>query len=287
MNAPRVLADGFAYVESPRWHDGRLWFSHWGAEEVVAVDLDGNVEVVAAGRPGVGWATGWLTDGCLLITGETLLRREPDGSFVQHADLVGLTGRGGEYPGGCDELVVDHLGRAYVSSIEFDFLEGSDPAGGVLVLVEPDGSARQVAEGLSFPNGMVITPDGSTLIIGESFAGKLTAFDITEDGSLTGRRTWAEGVGPDGITMDAEDGIWCSSAPMASDAVRVLEGGEVTDRIELDQSCFACMLGGPEGRHLFLLTAEWAGPALIEKSLAKRTGTVLVTEVDVPHAGRP
>jgi sugar lactone lactonase YvrE len=276
-----VLVEGLAYVESPRWHDGRLWFSHWGAEEVLAVDLNGRCEVVAPGRPGLGWATAWLPDGRLLVTGETLLRQEPDGSFAVHADISAVCTQG------CSEIIVDGRGNVYVNSIEFDFLGGGEPSGGVIALITPDGAVRKVAGDLAFPNGMVITPDNSTLVVGESFAGRLTAFDIAEDGSLGNRRTWADDVGPDGITMDAEGAIWCSSAAMAKDCARVLEGGEITHRIELDHDCFACMLGGPDRRTLFMLTAEWLGPDKVDEALARRTGRVLTTRVDVPGVGWP
>jgi sugar lactone lactonase YvrE len=277
----RVLLDGLAYVESPRWHEGRLWFSHWGREEVLAVDLDGNCEVVAPGRPGLGWATEWLPDGRLLVTGETLLRREADGSFVVHADVSSVCTRG------CSEIVVDGRGNIYVNSIEFDFLGGGEPTGGVIALITPDGSVRQVADDLAFPNGMVVAPDNATLIVGESFAARLTAFDIGNDGSLTNRRTWAENIGPDGITMDAEGAIWASSATMTTDCARILEGGEITHRIELDRDCFACMLGGPDRRTLFMMTAEWRGTENVEEQLARRTGRIYVTEVDVPGVGWP
>jgi len=278
---PRVLVDGLGIVESGRWHEGRLWFSHWGAEEVLAVDVDGNCEVVAPGRPGLGWATNWLPDGRLLVTGETLLRREPDGSFVVHADISDVCTRG------CSEIVVDGRGNIYVNSIEFDFLGGGEPTGGVIALITPDGDIRRVAGDLAFPNGMVVTPDNATLIVGESFAARLTAFDITDDGSLTNRRTWAENIGPDGITMDAEGAIWASSAPMAKDCARILEGGEITHRIELERDCFACMLGGPDRRTLFMLTANWLGPDKVDEALARRSGQVVATEVDVPGVGWP
>src|SRR5436190_1681904 len=278
---PRVLVDGLGILESPRWHDGRLWFSHWGADEVLAVDLDGNCEVVAPGRPGLGWATNWLPDGRLLVTGETLLRREPDGSFVVHADIGDVCTRG------CSEIVVDGRGNIYVNSIEFDFLGGGEPSGGVIALITPDGTVRRVAGDLAFPNGMVVTPDNSTLVVGESFAGRLTAFDIVADGALINRRTWADNIGPDGITMDAAGAIWASSAPMANDCARIVEGGEVTLRIELDRPCFACMLGGPDRRTLFMMTAEWLGPDKVDEALAHRTGSVLATEVDVPGVGWP
>ena len=278
---PRVVMDGLGILESPRWHDGRLWFSHWGAEEVLAVDLDGNCEVVAPGRPGLGWATNWLPDGRLLVTGETLLRREPDGSFVVHADISEVCTRG------CSEIVVDGHGNIYVNSIEFDFLGGGEPSGGVIALITPDGAVRRVAGDLAFPNGMVVTPDNGTLIVGESFAARLTAFDIADDGSLTNRRTWAENIGPDGITMDAEGAIWASSAPMAKDCARILEGGEITHRIELERDCFACMLGGSDRRTLFMLTANWLGPDKVDEALARRSGRVVATEVDVPGVGWP
>ena len=277
----RVLVDGLGIVESGRWHEGRLWFSHWGAEEVLAVDLDGNCEVVAPGRPGLGWATNWLPDGRLLVTGETLLRREADGSFVVHADISDVCTQG------CSEIVVDGRGNIYVNSIEFDFLGGGEPTGGVIALITPGGDVRRVAGDLAFPNGMVVTPDNATLIVGESFAARLTAFDITRDGSLTNRRTWAENIGPDGITMDAEGAIWASSAPMAKDCARILEGGEITHRIELERDCFACMLGGPDRRTLFMLTANWLGPDKVDEALARRSGQVVATEVDVPGVGWP
>jgi sugar lactone lactonase YvrE len=277
----QVLVDGLGIGESPRWHEGRLWFSHWGAGEVVSVDLDGNFEVEAPGRPGLGWATAWLPDGRLLVTGETLLRREPDGSFVEHADISTVCTRG------CSEIVVDGRSNIYVNSIEFDFLGGGEPTGGVIALIRPDGSVRRVAGDLAFPNGMVITPDNATLIVGESFASRLTAFDIGDDGSLTNRRAWADGIGPDGITIDAEGAIWCSSVVAAKDCARVLEGGEITRRIELEHFCFACMLGGPDRRSLFMLTADWLGPEHVDETLASRTGRVLMTEVDVPGVGWP
>ncbi len=279
---PRVLLEGLAYVESPRWHDGRLWFSHWGCEEVLAVDLDGRCEVVAPGRQGFGWATAWLRDGRLLVTGETLLRRESDGSFVVHADLSGA------FTGGCDEIVVDGRDNIYVNSIEFDFVGGGEPTGGIIALVTPDGSVRQVADGLLFPNGMAVTPDNSTLIVAESYGRRLTAFDVEVAGSLSNRWVWADlGDGaPDGICLDAAGAVWSGDVPNKR-CVRVREGGEVLETIELDRGCFACMLGGPHRRTLFMLTAEWAGTANAEEQLARRTGRIYVAEVETPGAGWP
>jgi sugar lactone lactonase YvrE len=183
--------------------------------------------------------------------------------------------------------VVDGRGNIYVNSIEFDFLGGGEPTGGVIALITPDGAVRQVADDLAFPNGMVVTPDNATLVVGESFASRLTAFDVADDGTLRNRRAWAENVGPDGITMDAEGAIWCSSAVMDKDCARVLEGGEITHRVELDRDCFACMLGGPDRRTLFMLTAEWLGADKVDEALARRTGRVLATDVDVPGVGWP
>jgi sugar lactone lactonase YvrE len=195
----KVLLTGLVIGESPRWHDGRLWFAHWGAEEIVAVDLDGNAEIVAKGPPGLGWSIDWLPDGRLLVTGQGLNRIEPDGSMVPHADLSAV----GEH---FNEIVVDGRGHVYVNGgVAFDPATGEAP--GFIVLVTPDGAARQVADRIAFPNGMAVTPDNATLIIAESFAGRLTAFDIADDGSLSNRRVWADGVGPDGICVDADGAV--------------------------------------------------------------------------------
>ncbi|MQA00532.1 MAG: SMP-30/gluconolactonase/LRE family protein [Dehalococcoidia bacterium] len=282
LSEPRVLLDGLAYVESPRWHDSRLWFAHWGREEVLAVDLAGECEVAAPGRPGMGWCIDWLPDGHLLVTGETLLRREVDGSSVVHADL------GGVFAKGCDEVVVDGRGHIYLNSIEFDFLGGGDPSGGIIALVTPDGRVRQVAGDLAFPNGMAVTPDNGTLIVAESFGRRLTAFDIADDGGLSNRRVWADlGDGaPDGICVDAEGAAWYGDVPNQR-AVRVREGGAVLDTVDLDRGCFACMLGGPDRRTLFMLTAEWSGTEDVDAQLARRTGRIYVADVEVPGAGWP
>jgi sugar lactone lactonase YvrE len=283
---PRVLLDGLAMPESPRWHDGRLWFSNWGADEIVAVDLAGNSEVVAPGPEGAGWAVNWLPDGRMLITGSELVRVEPDGSRVRHADLSHLS------PYGWSEMTVDGRGNVYVNSINFDFADfeavlTSGQAPGKVALVAPDGQVREVARDIAFPNGMVITPDNKTLIIAESFAARLTAFDIAEDGSLSNRRAWAEGVGPDGICLDTDGCIWASSAVMTNDCARIREGGEVLESIELDRSCFATMLGGPDRRTLFMLTAEWHGTEAVEDVVAARTGQVLVADAPAPGIGWP
>jgi sugar lactone lactonase YvrE len=283
----RVLLDGFGMGESPRWRDGRLWFSSWGSNEIVAVDLDGNSEIIGAGGGGSGWAVNWLADGRMLVTGAELLREEPDGSRVRHADLRQIS------PYGWSELTVDGRGNAYVNSINFDFAEFTEllaggAAPGKIALVTPDGLAREVADGLAFPNGMAITPDNATLIVAESFAQRLTAFDVAEDGSLSNRRVWADVTG-DGICLDAEGAVWCSAvgADGANVVHRVREGGEILDRIEVDRPCFACMLGGEDGRTLFMVVQEWFGPDQMAELIAAKTGQILMARVSVPHAGWP
>src|ERR687885_2718741 len=184
-----TLLTGLAVGESPRWHDGRLWFANWGVQEIVAADLQGNSEVIAHSPTDAGYSIDWLPDGRLLVTGQELLRREPDGSLVTHADLSGLS----RY--GWNEIVVDGRGNIYVNSIGFRFGE-EEFRPGLIALVTPDGAARQVADGIAFPNGMVVTPDNKTLMVAESFTGTLTAFDIGADGGLSNRRVWADLGGP-------------------------------------------------------------------------------------------
>jgi len=279
----RTLMTGLAFGESPRWHEGRLWFSNWGAQEVVAVDLDGASEVVVRVPTTLPFSIDWLPDGRLLVVSGPeglLLRSEPDGSLVTHADLTGLSDRA------WNEIVVDGRGNAFVNGAGFDLLAGEGFAPGIVALVAPDGSARQVADGIAFPNGMAVTPDNSTLIVAESYAGRLTAFDIAADGSLSNRRVWAElgGGVPDGICVDAEGAVWYADVPNKR-CVRVREGGEALQTIELDRGCFACMLGGEDGSTLFMLAAEWRGPGAMFDG--ERTGQVLVAEAPAPAAGWP
>jgi sugar lactone lactonase YvrE len=268
---------GIGLGESPRWHDGRLWFSDWVAQELVALSVDGDSEVITNVRS-LPFSIDWLPDGPLLITsGRKLLRMEPDGSLVTHADLSALSEHG------WNEIVVDGSGNTYVNNIDFDMMGGEETKPGIIAVVTPDGQARQVADGLAFPNGMVVTPDNSTLIIAESYEGRLSAFDIDDDGGLSNRRVWADlGEGGDGICMDAEGAVW---SPKFKACVRVTEGGEELERIELEQFCFACMLGGEDGRTLFMNVADWNGPDAVGKG--PRTGKVLTAEAPAPHAGYP
>jgi sugar lactone lactonase YvrE len=277
----QTLMTGLSLGESPRWHDDRLWFSNWVAQELVAVDLEGGSEVIAR-MPSFPFSIDWLPDGRLLIVSGReglLLRMEPDGSLVTHADLTGLS----RHP--WNEIVVDGRGNAYINNTGFDF-PGGEFAPGILALVAPDGSVRQVADGVAFPNGMAVTPDNSTLIVAESYASRLTAFDIAADGSLSNARAWADldGGVPDGICIDVEDAVWYGDVPNKR-CVRVRAGGEVLQTIDLDRGCFACMLGGVDNRTLFMMAAEWGGPASMTDGAP--TGQVLTAEAPAPGAGWP
>jgi sugar lactone lactonase YvrE len=283
LPTPSVLLTGLAMVESARWHDGRLWFAHWGVGEVIAVDMHGRAEVMAQGPPQMGWAIDWLPDGRLITTGPSVVRREVDGTSVTHC------ARGG------NEIVIDPRGHMYVNGADFDFLGGGTPEPGWINLIEPDGTYRTVAGDIEFPNGMVVTPDGSTLVVSESFAGRLSAFDIQDDGALTNRRVWAQGLGPDGICVDADGAIWAQTADTATHTgdpnapagacVRVLDGGEITHRVETEMPCFAAGLGGPDGRHLFLLCNDFEGVDQLVAVQARRSAKIFVTEAPVPRAG--
>jgi sugar lactone lactonase YvrE len=275
----KELIDGIGLGESPRWHEGRLWFSDWVAHEVIALDTNGGREVMAK-VDAFPFSIDWLPDGPLLITaGREVLRMEGDGAIV-HADLSELT----EF--GLNEIVVDRRGHAYVNGAGFDLMGGGDPAPGLIALVRPDGSCVRVDEGMAFPNGMAVTSDGATLIAADSYGKELIAFEIAGDGGLSNRRVWADlgdGV-PDGICVDEEGAVWYADVPNRRCA-RVAEGGEILDVAEADRGCFACMLGGEDGRTLFINVAEWDGPDGIFKK--PRTGQVLAHDAPAPHAGRP
>jgi sugar lactone lactonase YvrE len=245
---------------------------------VVAVDLDGRREVMLE-VDALPFSIDWLGDGRLLVAGPGLLRREPDGSLVDHADLTGLSQ-------GWNEIVVDGRDHAFVNAAGFNLMAGEKPGPGIVAVAAPDGSARQVAGDVAFPNGMAVTADDSTLILAESYARRLTAFEIGADGALSGRRVWADlgdGV-PDGICIDAEGAVWYADVPNRR-CVRVAEGGETLETIELDRGCFACMLGGPDGRTLFITAQEWKGPEGMADG--SRTGQVVIAEAPAPRAGRP
>jgi sugar lactone lactonase YvrE len=277
---PQVLMTGLAFGESPRWHDGRLWLSNWTAQEIIAVDPEGKSEVMIrlpfATFP---FSIDWLPDGRLLIVSSSdrpLLRQESDGSLVPHADLKR----------GWNEIVVDGRGNAYINGAGFNPLAGEKFAPGIITMVTPDGSVRQVAEGIAFPNGMAVTPNNSTLIIADSYGKKLIAFKIAGDGSLSTQRVWADlgGGVPDGICLDEEGAVWYADVPNKR-CVRVHEGGEVLQTVELDRGCFACMLGGGDRKTLFMLAAEWYG---MENMVGvPRTGQVVTIKTSASGVGRP
>lgn len=282
MSESHILMTGLAIGESPRWHEGRLWFSHWGMQEVVAVDLEGKSEVVVRVPTTIPFCIDWLPDGRLLVVSGReglLLRQEFNGEMVTHADLNSLAQV-------WNEIVVDGRGNIYVNGGGSGFPTGGTFVPGIIALVTPDGSARQVADGIVFPNGMAVTPDNKTLIVAESFASRLTAFDIEADGSLSNRRVWADlsGGAPDGICLDEENAVWYGDVPNKR-CVRVREGGEVLQTIHLDRGCFACMLGGVNKQTLFLMAAEWRGPERMADQA--RTGQVLTIEAPAPGVGWP
>ena len=283
MSEPKVLLTDLGIPESPRWHEGRLWFCNWIERQVVAVSLDGKAEVMTTRDPGshpMGYSIDWLPDGRLLVTGDKLRRQEPDGSMVVHAEQR------------ANEIVVDGRGNIYLNGADFDFVAGAPPKPGYIKLVTPGGQLRQVAGDIQFPNGMVITPDNRTLIISESFAGTLTAFDIGADGGLSNRRVFAEGVAPDGICLDAEGAIWVSTGVLGGPR-RPRRRSPATRRTARgNRAPFALMLGGPDRRTLFILTAEWrvedGHVANLDRlTNGPRTGEILALPVSVPGAGRP
>jgi len=253
MSQVRTLLSGRGLVESPRWHGDRLYFSDWSAGEVVAVDLAGHGEVIAHVES-LPLCTAWLPDGRLLIVSSPdgrLLRREPDGSLATHAHLG---------QPGWNDIVADGRGNVYVNRADFNPMAGEEFRPGSVFLVAADGSVRQVADDIAFPNGMAVTADNSTLIVADSYRHSLVAFDIGSDGGLSGRRVWADlGEGtPDGICADAQDAIWYADVPHKR-CVRVGADGAVLQTVELDRGGFACALGGPGRTTLFIVAAEWQG----------------------------
>lgn len=275
-----VLLTNVLFGEQPRWHRDRLWFSDWGTREVIAVDHEGSRQVMF-NAPAFPCCVDWLPDGRLLVVSARdgrLLRQEPDGSVATHGDVCELS-----HPPAGNELVVDSRGNAYLNGGQ---VLGEGSPSGIIAMVTPDGEARRVADGLAFPNGMLVMPDDRTLIVAESYANRLTAFEIARDGSLSKRRVWAQlgdGV-PDGLCADAENAVWYADVPNKC-CVRVREGGEVLQTVDLDRGGFACALGGPDRTTLFIMATEWNGPQGMFQE--PRTGQVLTTQVTAPGAGWP
>jgi sugar lactone lactonase YvrE len=285
VRAVQQVLDDLSFGESLRWHQGRLWLADWGAQEVIAVDREGRPEVMArVDFPAFPMSIDWLPDGPLLVVAARagrLLRQEPDGSLVTHADLAGLADR--EHP--WNEIVVDGRGNVYLNNQGFDF-PGGEFAPGTIALLTPDGTARQVAEGIAFPNGMAVTPDNSTLIVAESYGQKLTAFQIAADGSLSQPRVWADlgdGV-PDGICLDDQGAIWYADVPNQR-CVRVREGGDVLQTIQLDRGCFSCALGGPSRTTLFMVATNWRGTEGMNDE--SQTGQLRTARAPAPGVGWP
>jgi sugar lactone lactonase YvrE len=295
----RTLLEGGDFFEGPRYQSGRWWVSDFYRHAVLTVDDAGREELVmeVEGQPS---GLGWMPDGSMLVVSMTdhrLLRRSPDGQVEEHADLSGQAG------GHLNDLVVDARGRAYVGDFGFDLMAGADPVKTNLKRVDPDGAVTVVADDLAFPNGMVITPDGMSLIVGETFGGRYTAFSVAEDGSLAERRVWAQvtpeppsgttlaeflaagGFAPDGCCLDQEGHIWSADAD-GERCVRLAPGGDIVEEISMPESlgCFACMLGGADGRTLLMCAAPDFGA---HTRTGRREAMLLTTEVDVPHAGLP
>lgn len=291
-----VVLDGYSYTECPRWHAGRIWFADFYTYRVLSAEVDGSDVRVEAQVPEQPSGLGWLPDGRLLVVSmrnSKLLRREESGELVEHADLAPYV------TGHPNDMVVDDKGRAYVGNFGFDLMAGAPIAGASLVRVDVDGTVTVVAEDLLFPNGSVITSD-NTLILSETFGNRLAGFDIADDGSLTNRREWASFgdvpesaviaealpylvVAPDGMCLDAEGAVWVADA-LHGRVVRVREGGEIVDQVEPGSGVFACMLGGDDGRTLFMSAA----PDFDEHARsAARDASLLSVRVDVPHAGKP
>jgi sugar lactone lactonase YvrE len=274
-----LIMDGIVFGESPRWHDGRVWFSDWGAHQVIAVDPDSGRHEVVATVESFPMCIDFLPDGRLLVVDSArarVLRREPDGALVPHAELGSLSDKP------WNDLVVDDRGNVYVNTIGFAF-PGGEFAPGSVALVTPDGAVRRVADGLAFPNGMAITADNRTLIVAESYGNRLTAYDIGDDGGLGNRRVWADTGDdhPDGICVDADGAVWYADVASRR-CVRVREGGEVLATVALDRGAFACTLSRGESPCLYVIGQEWdGGPA------GGPTGQLVAFPAPAPGAGRP
>src|SRR5262245_17577320 len=278
----KTVLDGIAFGEGPRWRDGELYFSDVHGHEVVAMKPNGQRRTVATFGGAVS-GLGWLPDGRLLVVSmndRRLLRQEKEGTFVEHADMSTIAEHW------TNDMVVDAAGHAFVGNFGFSLFPPEAPKSATLARVDTDGAVHAAAAGLQFPNGMVITPDGGTLVVSESFGRRLTAFDLANDGTLSNRRVWAElpnGAVPDGICLDAEGAIWVAS-PTTSEVLRVKERGMIAESFKTDQQAFACMLGGNDRRTLFVLTSENTDPEICTKT---RSSRIQVTQVNVPGAGLP
>ena len=280
MNKPEVLLDGLTFPEAPRWRDGKLWFSDFYTNRVMTVGLDGRAETIVEvpQRPS---GLGWTREGQLLVVSmlDRRLMRFDGRRLHLVADLSALA------TGPCNDMVVDAAGRAYVGNFGYDRHNNEAPRSACLARVDPDGRVVRAAEDLEFPNGTVITPDGKTLIVGETYASRLSAFDVGADGALSNRRVFAElpGCFPDGICLDAEGALWVTN-PRGDRVQRVFEGGRVAQSVATPgRGSYACMLCGADRRTLFILTNTGSGPAMAQKA----DGRIETVQADVPGAGLP
>ena len=291
MPDTRVLIDNLGFPEDPRWHDGALWFSDMDLKAVLRSDTSGRVTEVLS-VDGIPSGLGWLPDGSLLVVSMSdrrLLQLGTSGAS-QFADLSALAGFR------CNDMVVDDLGRAYIGTFGFDF-EAMEPfAPGQIILVSPGGPPRIVADGLAFPNGLAVTPDKKILIASETLAERLTAFEIAADGSLGNQRVWAHlpGMTPDGISLDSQGAVWVAS-PVSSAVFRIREGGKILQKVSVRNQAYACRLGGPDGRTLYIATS-YALPSLFAlrglpapptQAQHELLGRIETAPVEVPGAGFP
>lgn len=274
-----ILLDNLCFAEGPRWHNGKLWFSDMHDQRVCTVTPDGEKTTLLTLPDDEPSGLGWLPNGDLLVVSmrKRQILRFDGKALTLHADLSDLASHR------CNDMVVDAFGRAYVGNFGFDVQTGEKARSTVLIRVDPDGTAKVVDDDVFFPNGAVITPDGRTLILAETFGRVLSAFDIDASGDLSNKRTWAklpQGSVPDGICLDAADGIW-SASPTTNECVRQIQGGEVTHRIALERGAFACMIGGD---HLYILTSSSSRP---ETCRRKRDGRIEVYAAPHAAAGYP
>ena len=284
-----TLMEGLTFGEGPRWHEGKFYFSDFYSHKVFSLDMDGNYELVVEvqGQPS---GLGWMPDGTMLIVSmkDRKLLGFYNNKLSEVADLSDLAGFH------CNDMVVDNKGNAYVGNFGFNTYSGEDVRAANLILIRPGQAPCVAADDLLFPNGTVITPDGKTLIIGETYAARLTAFDINEDATLSNRRIWADFTlnakegsvpVPDGMCLDAEGAIWVAS-PTTASVIRVKEGGEILDRIPVETNAYACMLGGEDLKTLFICTSNASGVDP-EAAVKEKSGKIEIVKVDVPGAGKP
>ena len=289
MRKTEILMDGLTFGEGPRWHDGKFYFSDFYSHKVFSLDMKGNSKLIVE-IPNQPSGLGWLSDGTMLIVSmkDRKLMSYKNNVLKEVADLSSLAGFH------CNDMVVDSRGNAYIGNFGFNTYSGEELKPANLILVRPGEDPCVAANNLLFPNGTVITPDGRTLIVGETYAARLTAFDVNEDATLSNRRIWAdltlsvddgEVPAPDGMCLDAEGAIWVAS-PSTAEVIRVKEGGEILDSIPVSTNAYACMLGGDDLCTLFICTSNASGVDP-EAALREKSGKIETVRVDVPGAGKP